>query len=195
MLWTDNAIVLSARPFGEGRAIASLFTAEHGSHRGVVPGGNSRTRRHLLQPGTLLLATWRARVAEQLGVLTVELLRGLDTRVIHDRLRLAALVAACSLLDASLPEREPNPELYLHTLALLDGLTTVDRCVEAYAAWERRLVAALGFGLTPAAPPATQLRHTLQALEEHVFASGRAGMPAARHRLASLIDGDRSRDR
>ena len=195
MLWTDSAIVLSARPFGEGRAIASLFAAEHGSHRGVVPGGNSRTRRHLLQPGTLVLATWRARVAEQLGVLTVELLRGLDTRVIHDRLRLAALVAACSLLDASLPEREPNPDLYRHTLALLDGLAAADGCLDAYAAWERRLVAALGFGLTPAAPPATQLRQTLQALEEHVFASGRAGVPAARNRLATLVAADGSGDR
>ena len=191
MFWTNNAIVLSAHPFGEGKAIASLFAAEHGCYRGVVPGGNSRTRRYLLQPGTLVVATWRARVAEQLGFLTLELFRGLDAKVIHDRLRLAALVAACSLLDASLPEREPNADLYRHSLTLLDGLTAAEGFLDAYAEWERRLVAALGFGLAPLAPPVAQMRQTLLALEEHVFAD-RPGVPPARRRLANLIDTDRS---
>ncbi|QNT70684.1 recombination protein O N-terminal domain-containing protein [Defluviicoccus vanus] len=41
MFWTNNAIVLSARPFGEGKAIVSLFAAEHGCYRGVVPGATA----------------------------------------------------------------------------------------------------------------------------------------------------------
>lgn len=229
MLWTNNAIVLSARSLGEGKAIASLLSEDHGGYRGVVPGGNSGKRRHLLQPGTLVNATWRARVPEQLGVFSVELLRALDTGIIHHRLRLAILMAACSLLDTSLPEREPNPGLYQQTLSLLAALATSHDLLGAYADWELSLVAALGFGSRPRTLSASeyrildddstlagsarhdrqpavaspeglvqlhldvvmQLRSTLTTLETHVFAGGRHGVPAARHRLTSLIETDR----
>lgn len=221
MLWTNPAIVLSARPFGEGKAIASLLTEDHGRYSGVVPGGAGK-RRSLLQPGSLVSATWRARVPEQLGVLTLEPLRGLGAAIIRDRLRLAALAATCSLLDAGLPEREPNRTIYQHTLALLRQLGGEEggeeACLTGYARWEWCLVAALGFGLTAEVdveassvsacndtstigpvgiagdcsaadrPIAVQLRRTRVALEEHVFASGRQGLPSARYRLADLIE-------
>jgi DNA repair protein RecO len=149
LLWTSAAIVLSTRPFGEGRAIASLLTETYGRHCGFVPGGGGKQRPHL-QSGGLVNATWRARLPEQLGVLTLEPLRGLDVGILHNRLRLAALTAACSLLDTGLPEREPNGGLYQSTLQLLARLGDAagdQDCIAAYALWERRLVAALGFGL------------------------------------------------
>lgn len=152
MLWTSRAIVLSARAFGEGKAIASVLSDEHGRYSGVVHGGSGK-RRALLQPGTVVSATWRARTAEQLGVLTLEPQRGLDTQILGDRLRLASLAAACSLLDAALPEREPNRTLYAQTLALLESLVGGNADEQGvfamYAAWEQCLVAELGFDLGP----------------------------------------------
>ena len=38
MDWELPAIVLDARPYGEGAVIATIMTAEHGAHRGLVRG-------------------------------------------------------------------------------------------------------------------------------------------------------------
>ncbi|MBU2089205.1 MAG: recombination protein O N-terminal domain-containing protein, partial [Alphaproteobacteria bacterium] len=39
MDWTDDGIVLGARPYGEGSIIVSLLTRERGRHAGLVRGG------------------------------------------------------------------------------------------------------------------------------------------------------------
>jgi DNA repair protein RecO (recombination protein O) len=39
MEWDAPAIVLDARPYGEGDAIATVLTEEHGAHRGLGRGG------------------------------------------------------------------------------------------------------------------------------------------------------------
>ncbi|QNT70685.1 hypothetical protein HQ394_16840 [Defluviicoccus vanus] len=44
-----------------------------------------------------------------MGVLTLELFRGLDAKVIHDRLRLAALVAAAACLTRACPSGSLMP--------------------------------------------------------------------------------------
>ncbi len=205
MLWTNPAIVLSARPFGEGKAIASVLTEAYGSWRGMVPGGGSAKKRALLQPGGFVAATWRARCAEQLGVLTLELAHGLDARILDDRLRLAALIAACSLLDSTLPEREPNGDVYHHTRRLIEVLGSGADYLIAYIRWETLLVAALGFGVEDGdeggggagpEPQGFQRRCSLRAqldrtgsvLEACVFAGGPQRLPSARRRLVDLID-------
>jgi len=39
MDWDAPAIVLDARPFGEGDAVASVMTEAHGLHRGLARAG------------------------------------------------------------------------------------------------------------------------------------------------------------
>ncbi|MCH8240742.1 MAG: DNA repair protein RecO, partial [Proteobacteria bacterium] len=73
MQWSDEGIVLSARPHGETSAIAELLTSAHGRHLGLVRGGRSRRLRPVLQPGNLVQANWRARLSEHLGGYTLEL--------------------------------------------------------------------------------------------------------------------------
>ena len=203
MQWSDDALVLSARGLGEGQAIVSLLAAAQGRWHGVVPGGNSRARRHLLQQGTRVVATWRARHAGQLGTVTCELAAAVPARVIHDRLRLAALTAAAALIDASLPEREPNTAVYDATLALLAALAGSDDWLLAYAAWEALFIAQLGFGLPTegdlpvdgAAVTAASRLAAIKAglarsgarLEESVFAAEARRLPFARTRLGQMI--------
>ena len=67
MDWTDEGIVLAARPHGETGLVVSLLTRGHGRHAGFVPGGISRRARPVWQPGNLVAVQWRARLAEQLG--------------------------------------------------------------------------------------------------------------------------------
>lgn len=145
MDWRDEGILLSMRLHGETSAIIEVLTAGHGRHMGVVRGGASRKMAAMLQPGTGLTLEWRARLDEHIGSFTVEPLRS-RAHLLADRLALSGLLAACALLRAALPEREPHPGLYPVTLALFDHLGGPG-WTSAYLRWELRLLEELGFGL------------------------------------------------
>ena len=61
MEWQAPAIVLDARAHGEGGAVATLLTEEHGRHAGLVRGGFSRAQAGTWQPGNLVEADIRSR--------------------------------------------------------------------------------------------------------------------------------------
>jgi DNA repair protein RecO (recombination protein O) len=64
-----------------------------------------------------------------------------------DRLSLAGLNAVTGLLSLTLPERDPHPDLYRRTVALLDLLDQTDLWPLAYLQWELALLDDMGFGL------------------------------------------------
>ena len=146
MDWSDDGIVLSARPHGESSAVVVLLTREHGRHAGLVRGAQGRKARGLYEPGNRVHATWRARLAEHLGGYSCELLGNTAAKLLDDPDRLAALSAAAAVCDKALPEREPHPAAYEGLLALIEALDG-DHWAEAYVAWELALLADLGFGL------------------------------------------------
>ncbi|MEK9660859.1 MAG: DNA repair protein RecO [Alphaproteobacteria bacterium] len=149
MEWTDEGIVLAARPHGEGAAIVSLLTRSQGRHAGLVHGGAGRSKRATVEVGNRVQATWRARLAEHLGTLTLEATHFHAAAMLDDPLRLAAMTAACAVADGALPEREPHPVLFEATCALLSLLEGADNDVwpAAYIRWELGVLAELGFGL------------------------------------------------
>jgi DNA repair protein RecO (recombination protein O) len=146
MDWQDTGFVLMARRHGENALIVELLTAERGRHAGLVRGGQSPRRRALFQPGNLLAASWRGRLPEHLGQLDCELVRAHAARFLDDPDRLAALAAAAALLNTALPEREPHRDVYDGFEALVGTLDSA-AWAQHYVAWERDLLAALGFGL------------------------------------------------
>ncbi len=147
MQWQDEGVVLAARPHGESSAVVSLFTAGHGRHAGLVRGGAGRRARPVYEPGNRLRVTWRARLPEQLGSFSAELEVAVAARLLDDPLRLAGLGAACALLDAGLPERDPHPMLYKMFEHLIKGLLQHEEWLERYVRFELDLLAELGFGL------------------------------------------------
>ncbi len=146
MEWRDHGIVLGERRHGESGAIVTLLTAEHGRHAGRVRSTQGPRTRGVFVPGNLVSATWRARLDEHLGTYTAELVTPYAARVLEDPGRLAALAAACALIDVALPEREPHPRAFarLHDL-MADALAP--GWAAAYVRWELDLLAELGFGL------------------------------------------------
>lgn len=144
--WTDQGIVLSARPHGEGGAVVALLTEQHGRHAGYVHGGMSSKKRAMLEPGSQVQAQWSARVSDSLGSFSLEAEKGLSPDILEDSLRLAALLSACSLCDAALPEREGHPGLYHGLLALMETLAG-EHWGAAYIMWEIALLKELGFRL------------------------------------------------
>lgn len=146
MEWTDRGIVLSARPHGEGGLVATLLTREHGRHAGFVSGGGSRRARPIWQSGNLVEVAWRARLAEQLGNYSGELREPHAARVLDDAAELAGLAAACAMVDAALPEREPHPAMFEGFHAFLAALGHEGWPV-IYVRLELGLLQELGFGL------------------------------------------------
>lgn len=148
--WDDQGIVLSVRPHGEGSGVVSLLTKEHGRHAGLARGAFSASHRGAFQPGNLVGAVWRARLAEHLGSYSCELLQGYAALVLEDPLKLAGLSSVCAVADASLPEREPHPMLFDAMAALINAMIDEDigdAWIAVYVRWEIGLLGELGYGL------------------------------------------------
>lgn len=143
MDWTDDAYVLNLRPFAEGGALVSLLTRERGLHRGLLRG----VRKNAVLAGAPVQASWRARLAEHLGTLSLEPAgEAVAARLFDDGARLMALQSACAVAAEALPEREPHPAIYdgfAAFLAALDG----PHWAAVYVRWEMGVLADLGFGI------------------------------------------------
>ncbi len=146
MEWTDSAILLSSRSYGETGIIADLLTRDHGRHAGLVRGSKARA---LLQPGNGISATWRARLPEQLGNYTVELARARAGNLMETRDSLTGLNAFCAVATAALPEHQAHAPLYDAAEILLEAMMADDfpHWGPLYVRWEAGLLDALGFGL------------------------------------------------
>lgn len=146
MEWTDEALVLSARPYGEDAVILQLLTRGHGRHAGLMRGGQGRRSSGQVQPGNTVSATWRGRLPEQLGSYRCEA-QGTPLGLLLDAPGpLAALSSALAMAETALPERAPLPGAYEGLQALLAALSEA-HWAEAYVVWEIQLLRLLGFGL------------------------------------------------
>lgn len=160
MEWTDEGVVLTVRAHGETAAVAELFTRANGRHMGLVHGGRSRRLRPVLQSGNHVEATWRARIADNLGHFAIELRRGYAAVAMESSARLAALSSMCELLR-TLPERDPHPNLYEITLFVLGFLDDDSVWPALMVRWELALLDELGFGLDLETCAATGVRDDL----------------------------------
>lgn len=147
MEWDAPAIVLEARPYGEGDALATVFTETQGVHRGLARGGGARGRISLWQPGNLVQVRWVARLADQLGSFTAELVHPAAALAMDDPLALATLGAGCAVAVGALPEREAHPRVFRGLLRLIAGLGQGTPMIADLVRWEADLLADLGYGL------------------------------------------------
>lgn len=148
MEWQAPAVVLSARPHGEGGAVVTVLTEAEGRHAGLVRGGAARGKAAVWQAGNLVEARWVARLAEQLGSLSGEMAHPAAALAMEDPLALALLAAACAVAEGALPERQAHPAVFhglVGLIALLPG--GAERVVADYVRWEAMLLTELGYGL------------------------------------------------
>jgi DNA repair protein RecO (recombination protein O) len=168
MQWTDEGLILAVRPHGETAAVVELLTARSGRHAGLVHGGRSRRLRPVLQIGNHVDATWKARLADNLGHMTLELRRGYAAEAMADAAALAGL-STITTMTRLLPEREPHASLYEVMLFVLSFLDDVSVWPALYARWELALLEALGFGLDLQTCASTGTRENL------IYVSPRSG--------------------
>lgn len=147
MEWEGPAVVLDARSYNEADALVTVMTEAHGAHRGLARGGASRKHASLWQRGNLVQARWIARLSDQLGSLTAELVHPGAALAMDDPLRLAIVSAACMVAEGALPEREPHPIVFGGLVGLIANLADDPAPVETLVRWEAALLAELGYGL------------------------------------------------
>jgi DNA repair protein RecO (recombination protein O) len=147
MEWEAPAIVLDARPFGEGDAVATVFTEEHGAHRGLARGGFARSRAATWQKGNLVQVRWVGRLADQLGSFSAELVHPGAALAMDDALALAMLASACAVAEGALPEREPHPAVFAGLLRLIVQLPEGAAALPDLIRWESLLLTELGYGM------------------------------------------------
>lgn len=160
MEWKDEGIILAVKRHGESSAIAELLTATRGRTLGLVRGGRSRQMRPVLQPGNIVLATWRARLEEHLGNFALEPLELKAGMLIGEAMQLAALTTLTAEAQL-LPEREPHPRIYEAMRVVLDALEDESTWPALLVRWEMGLLDELGFGLDLARCAATGGRDNL----------------------------------
>lgn len=147
MEWREEGVLLTRRRHGENAAIIEVFTEGHGRHAGIVRGGAGRKLAPVLEPGTQVDVSWRARLEDHLGAFTVEPVASRAAALMADRKTLAALNSLTAILSFVLPEREAHAPLYHRTLAVLDMMGDGPFWPLAYIRWELFLLEELGFGL------------------------------------------------
>lgn len=173
MEWKDEGIILAVKRHGESSAIAEILTATRGRSLGLVRGGRSRQMRPVLQPGNIVLATWRARLEEHLGNFAIEPMELKAGLLIGEAMRLAALTTLTAEAQL-LPEREPHPRIYEAMRVILDALPDADTWPPLLVRWELGLLDELGFGLDLARCAATGTS------EDLAYVSPRTGRAVSR---------------
>lgn len=145
--WEAPAVVLAARPYGEGDALVTLLTEAYGPYRGLARGGGSRSQSALWQPGNLVQARWVARLTDQLGTFSAEMVHPGAALAMDDPLALAVLSSACAVAEGALPEREPYPAVFAGLVQLIAGLAQGPSAIVDLVRWEAVLLQELGYGL------------------------------------------------
>lgn len=147
MQWSDKAIVLSVKKYGETSAIVTLLTKQQGLHAGLVKGISSPRLRGIYQQGNVIDMIWKARLPEHLGFISGELRESSVVILLTDAHRLAALSSICTVIAHCLPERECEAAVFDRLYQLITLLKTDHMWHIPYLRLELLLLATLGFGL------------------------------------------------
>lgn len=146
--WTDTAISLGARTFGETDVILDVFTPSRGRTRGLVYGGISQKKRPLIEAGNTIDVQWKAKTEASLGHFSVaDATNQRAARMMVDPLALAGLSAVTSILRDGLPEGEAKAGLYEATETLLDVMGEADVWPAIFIKWEIGFLQQMGYGL------------------------------------------------
>jgi DNA repair protein RecO (recombination protein O) len=135
-----DAILLSARTWGEGGVLCVLFAKEQGLIRGLM----KRKPDGLIGGDTVRFSHMR-RLPTQLGTLKMELAVSRAAWVMNDPAAALLVGYLTEVLPAALPEEHPYPELYGALESLWHGDGPWWRKL---AMFERALLAASGYGLS-----------------------------------------------
>ncbi len=146
----SEGMVVRRRDLGEADRIVTLFTRRFGKIRAVAKGcrrPGSRLAGHLEPLNLAHFLLWKRDGRDLALVRSAELIEPCAA-VTTDFRAFAAAQAAAELIDASLPEDEPQPRLFVLMQRFLRALKTPEHAVPALLAFSVRAAQTLGYALT-----------------------------------------------
>ncbi|WP_182085644.1 DNA repair protein RecO [Aureimonas sp. ME7] len=173
MEWREQGIVLGVRRQGETSVVAEVMTRARGRHLGLVRGGRSRRLQPVLQPGNTVEATWRARLDEHLGFMTVEPVELRAAQLMGSAVGLYGIQLLAAHLRL-LPERDAHPRLFDALELIVGHLHDPLSAGALILRFEIALLEELGFGLDLETCAATGGREAL------VYVSPKSGRAVSR---------------
>lgn len=183
MEWSDEALVLGNRRFGESGLVFDVLSRQHGRHSALVYGAGSKSRKIRPQAGDGVNVVWRGRLAQSLGHFSLfELARSRAALAMQSGLALTGLNMLLDMAREAVPEGPAFPDVHDGANVVLDALAEPDLWPALYIRWEAGLLEALGYGLDLA-----QCALTGDA-EDLAFVSPKSGRAASRRAGAPFAD-------
>jgi DNA repair protein RecO (recombination protein O) len=182
MEFHEEAFVLSARAHGDTGVVADLLTETHGRHAAYVAGGASRKMKPFLQPGSRVIADYRARTSDHLGSARLEAVGEGASALFEDSMALTGLAAATAVTQGALPEREAHPGAFLAFEALMGAFQIPEVWPAIFVRFEAGLLEDLGFGLDLSRCAATGT------MDDLIYVSPRTGRAVSREAGAPYAD-------
>jgi DNA repair protein RecO (recombination protein O) len=146
MEWQDEGLVLGCRKHGETSVILEVMTRGHGRTLGLVRGGRSRMQQPTLQPGNRVALTWRARLEDHLGMITVEPVAMRAASLMQSPSGVLGIQLLASHLRL-LPERDALPDVFEAVDGMVAHLPQAPDAAELMVRFEIALLQELGFGI------------------------------------------------
>jgi len=141
--WTDTGIILSATPHGERAAVVSVLSANHGRWQGRVNAAQSGAKKAWLCAGTVVQASWHARLEEQLGSFALEPTHHTTAFIFDEPAALLAMEYVARLTADIMPERLPLPVMF----EILHHYIHQPYALAHVINYERALLDTMGYGL------------------------------------------------
>jgi DNA repair protein RecO (recombination protein O) len=161
MKWKDEGVVIATKKYGDKNLILSMFTQNHGKHRGLVRLTNSNNLK--FQISNLLHVEWSAKLHENLGFFKCELIESSFHHFFHDSLKSIAIVSFASIVEKVLPESEPYSMLYNNFRYFIDIMKHNNKFWQShYLNLELLLLTQLGFKLDLSKCTVTEVTENLQ---------------------------------
>ncbi|MGI4853636.1 MAG: DNA repair protein RecO [Janthinobacterium lividum] len=140
----SEAIVLRTWPFGEADLMVAIFTREQGVVRGVARHAMRSRRRFggALEPMTHVRATWTERPKQDVVRLDQFEIMWSPLRDAVDYRRAAGLAFLAEVMEAALPDRAPEDDIFRLILAVATRMhgDAIPLCATYFALWITRLM-------------------------------------------------------
>ncbi len=141
---TSEAVVLRTWPIHEADQIVSIFTRDHGKVKGVAKSAAKSRRRFggALEPMTYVRANYVEKPRQELVRLDFfEILRSPLSGPV-DYQRLTALAFFAEVVDESLPDHDPNDDVFRLLLSVLEAAESGEIWIPVtyFALWMTRLM-------------------------------------------------------
>ncbi|WPX96875.1 DNA repair protein RecO [Candidatus Bandiella euplotis] len=143
----DVGIIISSSHFQEKFLIVRCFSENHGIIAGLVRVGRKKND---VIPGNIVVLHWKARINEQLGYLSVEVLHSTLAQIMFSSSKISILNSTISMLKSALKEREVNKAIFEEAQDLLYsvcGNTDANVNYKSYVNFEAKLLNSCGYGL------------------------------------------------